>query len=85
MQGVGTKSPCPNAQRERVSTARRAAPDTVVEQAVDSHIQDRVSALGGDHETGQRSVLPILDVGKEIADTIRPLSTLLPSRIFQRT
>jgi len=39
----------------------------VVEHSVNSHIGDRVTALGGTRESGQRSVLPILDAGKEIA------------------
>ena len=38
----------------------------VVEHSVNSHIGDRVTDLGGTRESGQRSVLPILDAGKEI-------------------
>lgn len=40
----------------------------VVEHSVNAHIHDRVSALGGGPASRQRSVLPILDAGKEIAD-----------------
>jgi pimeloyl-ACP methyl ester carboxylesterase len=40
----------------------------IVEHSVDLHIDDRVVALGGSRDLRHRSVLPILDAGREIAD-----------------